>query len=91
MSQLCRVNQDPDEISGLPGVIEMKGLKYETTNVRYSIIMYRTIRKNLRSPHSSTVLSIDTVGYGILDYYLLSLIRITKDEKGLAFFKGLFL
>jgi hypothetical protein len=27
MSQLCRVNQDPDEISGLLGVIEMKGLK----------------------------------------------------------------
>ncbi len=26
MSQLCRVNQDPDEISGLLGVIEMKGL-----------------------------------------------------------------
>jgi hypothetical protein len=27
MSQLCRVNQDPDEISGLLGVVEMKGLK----------------------------------------------------------------
>jgi hypothetical protein len=26
MSQLSRVNQDPDEISGLLGVIEMKGL-----------------------------------------------------------------
>jgi hypothetical protein len=26
MSQLCRVNQDPVEISGLLGVIEMKGL-----------------------------------------------------------------
>jgi hypothetical protein len=29
MSQLCRVNQDPDEISGLLGVIEMKGLNLE--------------------------------------------------------------
>jgi hypothetical protein len=27
ISQLCRVNQDPDDISGLLGVIEMKGLK----------------------------------------------------------------
>jgi hypothetical protein len=26
MSQLCRVNQDPDEISSLLGVIEMKEL-----------------------------------------------------------------
>jgi hypothetical protein len=26
MLQLCRVNQDPVEISGLLGVIEMKGL-----------------------------------------------------------------
>jgi hypothetical protein len=26
MSQLCRVNQDPDERSGLLGVIAMKGL-----------------------------------------------------------------
>ena len=28
MSQLCRVNQDPVEISGLLGVIEMKGLTF---------------------------------------------------------------
>jgi hypothetical protein len=26
MSQLCRVNQDPDVRNGLLGVIEMKGL-----------------------------------------------------------------
>ncbi len=30
MSQLCRVNQDPDEIRGLLGVIEMKGWRSYT-------------------------------------------------------------
>jgi hypothetical protein len=34
MSQLFRVNQDPDEISGLLGVIEMKGFNKAIYNFK---------------------------------------------------------
>ncbi len=37
MSQLCRVNQDPDEISGLLEVIEMKGLRSPRIDYKESI------------------------------------------------------
>jgi hypothetical protein len=48
MSQLCRVNQDPVEISGLLGVIEMKGLGGMSHPIQYQKNFLRQIGLEIR-------------------------------------------